>query len=384
MATVLKYILAAFMMTGFAISLSGGWEILSTVNLIQSAPERTKGIFTDYDRMEVRSRSLGTTPFGQLDDEETTSFMSYPEFEFVAKDGQTRHVLETKQHLIRYFQPGQEVEVILSPRGDHRLAGFYSLYFRDICILAMGLCFVLIPFIIWRVAIPSLETQEGRELGKKLGAEYERFFAQKIGPITIRTLLAGGGIFMAMALVVALSGTLSPYLKQMRLGFGYGLIEAIEQERFDEARDLIMKRKGIDSVTEHDQRPLHLALEKGRPDLARLIIEAGADVNVQSKMIYRTPLEMATQSGDIKMVKLLLSKGALPDGENDETPPVFIAIMKGHDEIARILIESGCDLKRQYVSGNNRFTVGDWAVMARKPALADLVRRHNGVFTRSP
>ncbi len=167
------------------------------------------------------------------------------------------------------------------------------------------------------------------------------------------------------------------------MGFGYGLIEALEQNRFDEARDLIMKKKGINTVTEHDQSPLHLALEKNRSDLARLLIDAGANVNMKNKMILSTPLEIAIHSGNLEMVKLLLSKGALPDGGNDEYPPVFRAIIKGHDEIARVLIESGCDLKRHYMSGEERYTVGDLAVIGKKQALIDLIRQRGGVFTTS-
>ena len=98
-------------------------------------------------------------------------------------------------------------------------------------------------------------------------------------------------------------------------------------------------------------------------------------------MILRTPIEIAAYSGDLEMVKLLLAKGALPDADNYESPPVFKAIMNGHDEIARLLIESGCDIRRVYVQGDVQFTVGDLAVAAKKPALVELIRKHRGVFT---
>jgi len=95
-----------------------------------------------------------------------------------------------------------------------------------------------------------------------------------------------------------------------------------------------------------------------------------------------TPLRVATQSGDLEMVRLLLAKGASPDVPKDESPPVFYAIAKGYDEIARLLIESNCDLKRSYITEIGDLTVGDMTVLAKKPALTDIVRQRSGSFTR--
>jgi len=100
--------------------------------------------------------------------------------------------------------------------------------------------------------------------------------------------------------------------------------------------------------------------------------------------MYKTPLQVAAQSGELEVVKLLLSKGASPDTLEDELPPVFFALRKKHYEIARMLIESKCDLNRLYIQGNDRFTVGDLTIIARKPELTDLVRRRGGSFTLSP
>jgi ankyrin repeat protein len=124
-------------------------------------------------------------------------------------------------------------------------------------------------------------------------------------------------------------------------------------------------------------------LGPGQLDLVRLLIEAGADINIKSKM-NKTPLQVAAQLGELEMVKLLLSKGASPDALEDELPPVFFALRKKHYEIAHVLIGSKCDLNRLYIHGNDRFTVGDLTVMARQPELTDLVRRRGGSFTLSP
>jgi len=382
MATVLKTILGIFILAGVLITLYGCWEILCTMNFLKSAPERAKGTFTGYYDEEVVSRSSYTNQFGNLQFEDTTSYMSYPQFEFTSKDGTKQRVTESKHHLLKRFIPGQEIEVIVSPHGNHRIAGFYSLYALDLCILVFGLCFIFIPLLIGKVVLPSLQTPAGMEMARKMTEEIRRILSSKVvGPVSVGTILKGSVIFIALVTLFSLGNILTPYIKQMRLGFGFGLIEALEHKRFNEARDLIAQRKGINKVNEYDQSPLLLALEAGQSDLARLLIEAGADVNVKSRM-YMTPLRVATQSGDLEMVRLLLAKGASPDVPKDESPPVFYAIAKGYDEIARLLIESNCDLKRSYITEIGDLTVGDMTVLAKKPALTDIVRQRSGSFTR--
>jgi ankyrin repeat protein len=137
----------------------------------------------------------------------------------------------------------------------------------------------------------------------------------------------------------------------------------------------------MNKVNEYGQNPLLLALEAGQFELARLLIEAGADVNIKSKM-YMTPLRVATQSGNLEAVKLLLAKGASPDAPEDEFPPLFYAISKGYDDIAQVLIEGGTDLNRSYLAGKHRLTAGDMAVLAKKTALVELIRQKGGKFTK--
>jgi len=385
MATVLKIIFGLFILFGIGISLYGCREILGTMSLVKNSMDRTKGTFIGYDHEIVESRSSSPSPtqWGQVDFQDTTSIMSYPRFEFVGKDGQKKEVRESKQHLIERFKPGQEVEIIVSPYGDHRLAGFYSLYVRDLCILILGLGFIFIPLAIWNVAIPLLKTPAGMRMEKIMIDQLNMIASSKIGPITISTLMKGLAISAAVIALLGLANALTPFMKQVHLGFGWGLMDALQKKNYDEARELILKKKGIHKVNEYDQNPLLLALEAGQLNLSRLLIEAGADVNIKSKM-NKTPLQVAAQSGELEVVKLLLSKGASPDALEDELPPVFFALRKKHYEIAHMLIESKCDLNRLYIHGNDRFTVGDLTVMARKPELTDLVRRRGGSFTHSP
>jgi ankyrin repeat protein len=83
------------------------------------------------------------------------------------------------------------------------------------------------------------------------------------------------------------------------------------------------------------------------------------------------------------MVKLLLSKGASPDAPEDELPPVFYALSTKRDDIAQALIEGGTNLHQSYIAGDHRLTVGDMAILAKKPVLTELIRQRGGSFTKN-
>lgn len=382
MVTFLKCFLGVFILFGIGVSIYAGLDLASMVFFARNNTERARGVFLGYSQVQVVSSSTSSSPsdWSRLDTSETTSYMSYPEFEFETADGHKVRAVGRKQHIIERFSPGQQVEVIVSKHGDHEMADFYSLYSWGICVLAVGLCFIMIPALIWSIVIPGLKSPAGLEVVSRFNAMFSMIADTEVGPFRVITLLKATAVFVVAVTLLGLATELVPYIKQLRLGGGYALIEAIEKGRFDEAHGLILKKKGINTVNEHGQSPLLLALEAGRCDLARLLIEAGAKVNVKSKM-YKTPLRIAATAGDMETVRMLLARGASPDAPEDETPPAIWAMIKGHDEVARLIIESGCDLKRKYIMEDGSYTIGDMTIMARKPALTDAVRRRGGSFT---
>jgi len=384
MPTVIKAFFSLFILGGIAISLYAGWEMLATLNFVRSASEHVKGTFLGYDEVEVESNSTTTDVFGNFDSVKTTSYMSYPIFQFTDRNGERKQVRESKNHILERFKPDQEVEIIGSQYGGYRLAGFYSLYFRDLCILIFGLAFIIVPLIFWRGLGSIAETPEGSRFLQFVPDTINTFLDMKAEPFpfTVRSLIKGIGVFILIVIAVSIISYAVPFIKGMQFGSSWDLFKALDEKRFDEARELILKGKGINKTDKYNQCPIHLALEADRFDLAQLLIEAGADVNAGN--IYgQTPLQVVARMGNLQFAKLLVSKGAsLEPGEG--SPPVVIAISRGHDDIARLLIESGCDLKREYIEEEFRYTVGDFTVLAKKPELEVLVRKRGGTFTVKP
>ena len=83
--------------------------------------------------------------------------------------------------------------------------------------------------------------------------------------------------------------------------------------------------------------PIHSALSNGQNNIAKMLIEAGAEVNaLQSSRI--SPLHLAAQQGNIDMIIVLLEHGANIAIRNDFGQTASdMAAEKGFPEIAEIL-----------------------------------------------
>ena len=85
------------------------------------------------------------------------------------------------------------------------------------------------------------------------------------------------------------------------------------------------------------QTALHWAAYDGRIDMARQLIEKGANVNAKDDY-QATPLHFAAEVGRIDIARLLIENGADLNAEDlDKKKPLIWAIEEGHDEFAKLL-----------------------------------------------
>ena len=95
--------------------------------------------------------------------------------------------------------------------------------------------------------------------------------------------------------------------------------------------------------TRREQTALMWAVEQKHPQVARALIERGADVHARSKGGF-TPLLFAAQQGDLDSVQALLAAGV----DVNETSPqwgsaLVAATARGHEGLSLFLLEEGAD-----------------------------------------
>lgn len=105
----------------------------------------------------------------------------------------------------------------------------------------------------------------------------------------------------------------------------------------------------IDSVTTFGTM-LQIASREGKIDIAKYLIDRGADVNIGGGFADSAMIDAVGQ-GHFDMVKLLLSHGAILDTSTFAANALFTAISGGYPDIAKYLIDQGIDLAAAYHIG---------------------------------
>ncbi|AYL96879.1 ankyrin repeat domain-containing protein [Mucilaginibacter celer] len=109
--------------------------------------------------------------------------------------------------------------------------------------------------------------------------------------------------------------------------------------RFDVARYLVLKGANVNLQSNNGFNvfPIHSAAAGNYTDIARMLIENGAKVNVVQQA-GATPLHSAAQNGNLDLIILLLENGAeVYTRMEGGKLPADLAREKGFEEIAEIL-----------------------------------------------
>ena len=101
----------------------------------------------------------------------------------------------------------------------------------------------------------------------------------------------------------------------------------------------------IDGVT-----ALYTAVEAGNVELAKLLIDRGADVNLPVKF-KRTPLYAATDGGFADLVKLLLDNGADPNQLAKAQTALHVAADNGCLQCVVHLVDAGAEVNALTANG---------------------------------
>jgi ankyrin repeat protein len=138
---------------------------------------------------------------------------------------------------------------------------------------------------------------------------------------------------------------------------------------------------------------LHQAVRNEKVEIVQLLLSKGADrgrgyeirrtlkqdpaqaddqMDHDVKSEVGTPLALATKTGNVEIVKLLLASGASTDHEADSMePPLIIALKRGYSSIAHLLLEHGANV----LEGPTAFADHETAVHeAAKTGLVDILK----------
>lgn len=110
---------------------------------------------------------------------------------------------------------------------------------------------------------------------------------------------------------------------------------------------LLEAKANIDVQTEHGETPLLIACIRRRHALARVLIDAKADVNLATHEYCDTPLPNACASGgDVEIVRLLLAQKADVDARGGMflIPTLFVAVDDSCNDVVRLLVASDANV----------------------------------------
>jgi len=125
------------------------------------------------------------------------------------------------------------------------------------------------------------------------------------------------------------------------------------------------KRLNVNIENRNGETPLMYLAIVGEVRRAEALIKRGAQVN----RLGWTPLHYAASKGQEDMVRMLLSKKALPNAPGpDGTTPLMMAALSGNETVVRQLLQAGADVTTRNLKGQDAVT---WARLRDHRELAD-------------
>ena len=154
-------------------------------------------------------------------------------------------------------------------------------------------------------------------------------------------------------------------------GAPIGFAEALALGDAERAKAMLERDPALlDRKTEDGFPPVGLAIFFRHPELARLLIERGADVNAPAENAQRVaPVHAAAAVCDRETMSLLLARGADPNAKQQmDYTPMPGAASRGDVEMARLLLAHGAARDARAADG---LTPADVARKYGHPAFAE-------------
>ncbi len=147
----------------------------------------------------------------------------------------------------------------------------------------------------------------------------------------------------------------------------------------DRVRALLAADPGqVNAFSADGFQPIGLAAFFNQPQAAQILLENNADVNSPSHNAQKVPpLNSACASGSLEIARMLLDHGADPNlRQEGGFVPLHNAAQNGLVELIELLLDHGAEINLRAASGQ---TPLGFALEANRAPAADLLRRRGGV-----
>jgi ankyrin repeat protein len=211
----------------------------------------------------------------------------------------------------------------------------------------------------WRVGLEILIAQERRSEARKFARALKRF-ANKAGK--------HDELRFADKHIAEIEQYFATYHRQMG---ETDLTHFAARGAIDKVRILLESGAGPNERNRSNWTPLHCVAMRGQPEVARLLVLHGADLEA-ADTLNETPLITACRFANAKMVPALIELGASVNHvAREKHTALWYAISSMKDiEIVKLLIESGADANEKYEFGENPFLL---SVFAQEAAVTDFL-----------
>jgi ankyrin repeat protein len=141
-------------------------------------------------------------------------------------------------------------------------------------------------------------------------------------------------------------------------------LDAISLRDLQGIKMLIENGLNVNSLVDGDDNLLLHALRQNEKDISNLLIDYGADIYMHTENIEKDDIFLdAVSCGCYAVVKLMLDNNDVEINKKtyiDYNTPLMIAVMHGHVDVVKLLLNRGADPDIKLDNGNTALTLAKW------------------------
>ncbi|HEY7161356.1 MAG TPA: ankyrin repeat domain-containing protein [Acidobacteriota bacterium] len=150
------------------------------------------------------------------------------------------------------------------------------------------------------------------------------------------------------------------------------LMKACWDGEMDIAKYLIDKGANVNAADDQGATPISNAVTRDRAEFVQMLIDHGAKVNIKDIREF-TPTTQAAAAGNVEILKILAKAGADLTAETMGLTPLMFAVSAGKEEVVRTLVELGAPINQSPKKMNVGSTALFYGIYGGKPEMVKLL-----------